>query len=58
LHSTGYAMSGGQGGAMGRLARSCARVAGGRAAYPGLGSRDADPPPPPGPPPLPIANWP
>jgi hypothetical protein len=30
-------------------------VAGGHAAYPGLGSRDADPPPP-GPPPPPIAN--
>jgi hypothetical protein len=33
----------GQGGTMGRLARSCTRVAGGRAACPGLGSRDADP---------------
>jgi hypothetical protein len=43
---------------MGPLARSCTRVAGGRAACPWLGSRDADPLPPPGPPLPPIANWP
>jgi hypothetical protein len=43
-HSAGCATSRGQGGAMGRLARSCTRVAGGHAAYPRLGSRDADPP--------------
>jgi hypothetical protein len=42
-HSTGYATSRGQGGAMGRLTRSCTRVADGRAAYPGLGSRDTGP---------------
>jgi hypothetical protein len=41
----GYATSRGQGGAMGRLARICTRMAGGRTAYPGLGSHDADPPP-------------
>jgi hypothetical protein len=44
LHSAGYATSRGQNGAMGRLARSCTRVAGVRAAYLGLGSRDANPP--------------
>jgi hypothetical protein len=43
-HSAGDATSRGQGGALGCLARSCTRVAGGRAAYLGLGSRDAEPP--------------
>jgi hypothetical protein len=41
-YSIGKATSRGQGGALRCLAWSCTWVAGGRATYPGLGSRDVD----------------